>query len=80
MCCAGQLDGHTGAFLRVVKMNLRPGSGKQGVGDEDAEAEPALVAPRREERLAQPVEHFGGEARAVVLDHQGQPGRATAAA
>ena len=45
--------------LRVVKMNLGAGPGKQGVGDEDAEAEAAFVTPGRKERLAQPVEHFG---------------------
>ena len=74
MCCVRPADGHTRTFFRVVKMNPRPGSGKQGVGDEDAEAEAALVTPRREKRLAQPVEHFGGEAGAVVLDYQGQSG------
>src|SRR5262245_33386774 len=61
-------DGHAGAFDCVVKMNLGTGPGKQGVGDEDAEAEAAFISPGGKERFAQPVEHVGRESGTIVLD------------
>src|SRR6267154_4777026 len=59
----------------VGKRHFRAGALQQRAGDEHAEAEPAVLAfvvarPPRQERLADPLQHVGRDAGAVVGNHE----------